>query len=287
MNRTQSRLWTAPLLVLLITLSPCHGQEASRRAVLHVRLPADARLSVDGQKTKQTGALRRFFSPPLDPGKSYHYTFEWTYRQDGKSVTGKKIVNVRAGDDKDVDLTVEETRPDKQPERKGDKPADKKSARKLDVEYVPTPPEVVDRMLELADLKKDDMVYDLGCGDGRIVIAAAKKYKCKAIGFDINPRRVQEARENAKKAGVADLVAIEEKNLFDVDVKPASVVMLYLLPELNVKLLPQLQKLKDGSRIVSHDFKIEGYPPKQTATVYVKDLGHRVYMWETPLKKAK
>ncbi len=152
---------------------------------------------------------------------------------------------------------------------------------------MPTPPEVVDKMLELADLKKDDVVYDLGCGDGRIVIAAAKKYKCKAIGFDVDPSRVREARENAKKAGVADLVAIEEKNLFDVDVKPASVVTLYLLPELNVKLLPQLRKLKDGSRIISHDFKIEGYPPKQRATVYVKELGHRVYMWETPLKKAK
>jgi uncharacterized protein (TIGR03000 family) len=271
-------------IAVLLAAGPAGSQEAAQRAVLHVRLPADAQLTVDGRKTTQTGPLRHFFSPPLEPGKSYHYTFEWTILKEGKPVTLKETVHVRAGDDKEVVLTGKESQADKQPEqpeRKGEEPTDK-----LDVEYVPTPPEVVDKMLELAKIKKDDVVYDLGCGDGRILIAAAQKYKCKAVGFDLDDKRVREAREKVKAAGLEDRVTIEKKNIFDVDLKPASVVTLYLLPELNVKLLPQLKQLKDGSRIVSHDFEIEGYPPKETARVPVKgEPDHNVYLWETPLKK--
>jgi uncharacterized protein (TIGR03000 family) len=276
-------------LCALLAAAPASSQEPMRRAVLHISLPADAQLSVNGAKTKQTGMLRHFYSPPLEAEKSYHYTFAWTYERDGQTIERKETIHVRAGDDKAVDLTREATQPEAQPQRKGDKKTDKKAARKLDVVYLPTPPEVVDKMLELANVKKDDVVYDLGCGDGRIVIAAAKKYQCKAVGFDLDDDRVREARANVKAAGVEALVTIEKKNLFDVDVKPASVVALYLLPELNVKLLPQLKKLKDGSRIVSHDFEIEGYPPKQTATVPVKEEGseHRVYLWQTPLREKK
>ena len=116
-------------------------------------------------------------------------------------------------------------------------------------------------MLELAKLKKTDLLIDLGCGDGRIVVTAAKKYGVKAIGYDIDPKRVAEARENAKKSGVEDRVTIELKDIFTVDLAPANVVTLYLLPELNVKLIPQLDKLGPGSRIVSHDFDMEGVEP--------------------------
>ena len=130
-----------------------------------------------------------------------------------------------------------------------------------DVIYVPTPQAVVDKMLEIADVKKTDVVYDLGCGDGRIPVTAAKKYGCKAFGFDIDPQRVKESQENIKKNKVGDLVTVEEKDIFTLDLSPASVVTLYLLPSLNVKLIPQLEKLKPGSRIVSHDFDMQGVKP--------------------------
>ena len=114
--------------------------------------------------------------------------------------------------------------PEEPEEKKADGP------RKPDVIYVPTPQPVVDKMLELAKVKKSDVVYDLGCGDGRIVVTAAKKYGVKAVGFDIDPKRVKEAQENVKKNGVEDLVTIEQKDIFTLDLSPANVVTLYLLP---------------------------------------------------------
>ena len=173
-------------------------------------------------------------------------------------------------------------------------PAKKKTAQvqptthEPDVIYVPTPQEVVDKMLELAQVKKTDLVYDLGCGDGRIVVTAAKKYGCKAVGFDVAKKRIQESLENVKKNNVGDLVQIEQKDIFTLDLSKADVVTLYLLPELNVRLIPQLEKLKPGSRIVSHDFDMEGVKPDQV--VEVKSSGeswneHTIYLWTTPLKK--
>jgi len=162
-----------------------------------------------------------------------------------------------------------------------------KELRKPDILYVPTPPEVVDKMLELAQVKKDDLVYDLGCGDGRIVIRAAKKYGCKAVGYDIDPIRVKESRENVDANNVGHLVTIEQKDIFKLDLSKADVITLYLLPSLNVKLIPQLEKLKPGSRIVSHDFDMQGVKPDKNVTVTSADgYGeHRIYLWTTPLKK--
>ena len=119
-------------------------------------------------------------------------------------------------------------------------------ARKPDVIYVPTPQEVVEKMLEVAKVTKDDVVYDLGCGDGRIPVTAAKKYGCKAFGFDIDPERIKESQENVEKNKVGNLVTIEQKDIFTLDLSKANVVTLYLLPSLNVKLIPQLEKLKPG-----------------------------------------
>src|SRR5262249_35042502 len=133
--------------------------------------------------------------------------------------------------------------------------------RELDVVYWPTPQNVVDRMLELAEVKKSDLVYDLGCGDGRIVVTAAKKYGCKAVGYDIDPARIKDSDENVKKNKVEKLVTIEKKDIFTLDLSKASVITLYLLRDLNVKLIPQLKKLKPGSRIVSHEFDIRGIKP--------------------------
>jgi tRNA G37 N-methylase Trm5 len=172
--------------------------------------------------------------------------------------------------------------------RSQDKKEDKKPAKEPDVIYVPTPHEVVDKMLELAEVKKDDVVYDLGCGDGRIVVAAAKKFGCKAVGFDIDPERVKESRENVKKNKVDDLVTIKQEDIFTLDLSKANVITLYLLPELNVRLIPQLEKLKPGSRIVSHDFDMRGVKPKKVVQVNVKDSReHTVYLWVTPLEKEK
>jgi len=158
-----------------------------------------------------------------------------------------------------------------------------------DVVYVPTPQAVVDKMLELAKVKKGDLVYDLGCGDGRIVVTAAKKYGCKAVGYDIDPKRVKESVENVEKNKVGHLIKIEEKDIFTLDLSKANVITLYLLPSLNVKLIPQLEKLKPGSRIVSHDFDMKGVTPdkivKLTSGKY--DVQHKVYLWTTPLKKIK
>jgi precorrin-6B methylase 2 len=171
-------------------------------------------------------------------------------------------------------LATRETRADDQP------------ARRPDVVYVPTPQEVVDKMLELAEVKKGDVVYDLGCGDGRIVVTAAKKYGAKAVGYDIDPERVKESLANVKKEDVGELVTIKQADIFTLDLSDANVITLYLLPTLNVKLIPQLEKLKSGSRIVSHAFDMKGVKPKKVERVKCNDGQERtVYLWVTPLEK--
>lgn len=161
-----------------------------------------------------------------------------------------------------------------------------KPEREPDVIYVPTPEPVVDRMLEMAQVDEDDVVYDLGCGDGRIVVRAAELYGAKAWGFDIDPERVAEARANVEEAGVEDLVTIEQADIFTLDLSPATVVTLYLLPELNVRLIPQLNELSPGSRIVSHDFGIEGIVPLEHAALEVEGEPepHEIFLWHAPLE---
>ncbi len=164
----------------------------------------------------------------------------------------------------------------------------RKTPREPDVIFVPTPQEVVEKMLELAEVTKNDLVYDLGCGDGRIVVTAAKKYGCRGVGYDIARKRVKESLENVEKNNVGHLVRIEQRDIFTLDLSKANVITLYLLPSLNVKLIPQLEKLKPGSRIVSHDFDMKGVKPDKVITVTSNDEydeEHTVYLWTTPLKK--
>lgn len=155
------------------------------------------------------------------------------------------------------------------------------------VPYVPTPQEVVERMLELAQVKKGDVVYDLGSGDGRIVVTAAKKYGVKAIGFEIDPQRIKESHENIKKAGVEHLVEIRQQDIRTVDLSPANVLTMYLLPEVNLMIRPNIWKqMKPGSRIVSHDFDMADWKPLKTE--YIKDgssWDHTLYLWHIEAAK--
>lgn len=155
------------------------------------------------------------------------------------------------------------------------------------VPYVPTPQEIVERMLELAQVKKGDVVYDLGSGDGRIVVTAAKKYGVKAVGFEIDPERIKESHENIKKAGVGHLVEIRQQDIRTVDLSPATVLTLYLLPEVNLMIRPNIWKqMKPGSRVVSHDFDMGDWPPVKIENV--KDASgwdHTLYLWRVEARK--
>jgi SAM-dependent methyltransferase len=172
---------------------------------------------------------------------------------------------------------------------------DSKPRREPDVPYVPTTEAAVQAMLKLAGVKKTDVVYDLGCGDGRIVIAAAKSYGARGVGIDINPVRIKEAKENARTAGVERLVRFEENDLFQADIHEATVVTLFLLPNINLKLRPKLlQDLKPGTRIVSNTFDMDDWKAEKEATVGDADtdvdyepLSRRLYLWTVPPRGKK
>jgi uncharacterized protein (TIGR03000 family) len=308
-------------LALLFLVPQLVGQVSPswQPAYLRVRLPAGAELLVDGTRTKQTSAERIFQTPPLEPGKRYIYNLKAIWKEDGKEVVREKVVRVQAGRETALDLNEpspgkegEKAQVPEAPDKKEEAPPEsakkeeggadtppKKEAREPgkpkrepDIFFLPTPQKVVDRMLELAQIKKGDVVYDLGCGDGRIVVTAAEKYGVKATGFDIDPERVKDSLENVKKHNVEKLVTIKEADIFELDLTPASVVTLYLLPELNVKLMPQLAKLKPDSRIVSHDFAMDGAVPVKVEHLKVKndrgeDSEHTIYLWTVPWKMEK
>jgi ribosomal protein L11 methylase PrmA len=154
-------------------------------------------------------------------------------------------------------------------------------------------------MLEMAEIEEGDVLYDLGCGDGRIPVTAAKQYGIKAFGFDIDPNRVRESLENVKAHSVEHLVTIKQADVFTLDLREANVVTLYLLPSLNVRLMPQLQQLKPGSRILSHDFDMSGAKPLEVVTMmvneensgddewdeyteYYGEYEHTIYKWLVP-----
>jgi ubiquinone/menaquinone biosynthesis C-methylase UbiE len=152
----------------------------------------------------------------------------------------------------------------------------------LDVPYVPTNQPVVEAMLELAGVSAQDVVYDLGCGDGRIVVTAVQKYGARGVGVDIDPERIQDANRTAQRAGVTGRVKFIEGDLFKTDLREATVVTLYLLPEINLKLKPKLlRELKPGTRIVSHDFTMgTDWPPEKTLRIG-RDT---IYLWTIPAR---
>ena len=158
-----------------------------------------------------------------------------------------------------------------------------------DVPFVPTTVEAVQAMLKLANVGKTDVVYDLGCGDGRIVIAAARDFGAHAVGVDIDPQRIAEARENARKANVEKSVRFEENDLFQADIHEATVVTLFLLSDVNLKLRPKLLKdLKPGTRIVSNTFDMGDWKPEKEITIgdpqEIFGLSHRLFLWTVPAR---
>jgi SAM-dependent methyltransferase len=156
-------------------------------------------------------------------------------------------------------------------------------ARAPDVPYVPTSHEVVAEMLRVANVTAKDVVYDLGCGDGRIVITAAKERGARGVGIDINPERIKESIENARQAGVTDRVKFKVQDLFEADLRDATVVMLYLLPDVNLRLRPKLlRELKPGTRIVSHAFSMGDWKPEKVVTVSSGGIERTIYFWTIP-----
>ena len=154
---------------------------------------------------------------------------------------------------------------------------------RLDAPYVVTPYPVVDEMLRLARVGPSDTVYDLGCGDGRIIIAAAERHGARGVGIDIDPRRIEEANDAARRAGVSQRVRFAVQDLFATDFSSATVVTLYLFPELNAKLRPKLlADLKPGARVVSHQFGIPGWPAHDGARLHVGDAIHEIFLWVVP-----
>jgi ribosomal protein L11 methylase PrmA len=174
-----------------------------------------------------------------------------------------------------------------QPAAAGDAGDDVQWMRNPDVVYVGTAYDLVSKMLQMARVKKEDLVYDLGCGDARMLVLAARKYGSRGRGYDIDPERVRESRDNVSKNRVENLVQIFQADIFTLDLSEADVIPLYLLPEMNRKLLPQLDKLKPGSRIVCHQYDLEGIVPDETVTVVSNEdnASHILTLYTTPLKR--
>jgi uncharacterized protein (TIGR03000 family) len=262
-------LFTA-LLVTLAQAALVRGQGfAPDRVYLKVEVPQDnAVLQLEGGATTQTGTSRTFISPSLDPKGRYTYTLQVTWQPNNYTkITRKKLVDVAPGKEFEVDLRKADTRwPDD-----------------IVVRFVPTPNQVVDAMCQLAKVGPDDVVYDLGCGDGRMVISAVEKFGAKkGIGIDLDPQRIKDSQASAAKSKAADRLEFRQGDVLKIDDLPnASVVLLYMGEDINRRLQPILKaKLKPGSRVVSHHFRMgEDWPPTQTQTVMVNRTRYDIHLW--------
>ncbi|MCS6852382.1 MAG: methyltransferase domain-containing protein [Gemmataceae bacterium] len=303
MNRIRTLiLGTFAGLAVLSLGSAAQGQlmpaVEAKPVALKVTIDPDAELIIEGKVTVSRGEVRHFISPPVPLGRNYYYTVKVIIKEEGKpDIVVDRQFSVRPGEENVVDLRVPgrtvakvEEKPKTEDKTKVEEKPKTEDQPKLTVPFVPTPQEVVEKMLELAEVTKDDVVYDLGCGDGRIVVTAAKKYGAKAVGVDLDPKRVEESLKNVKEAGVEQLVEIRKGDVLKTDVSPATVVTLYLLPSVNRELKPILQKsLKPGSRIVSHDFDMgEDWKPLKKVNVTDNDgTEHTLYLWKIEDKDAK
>lgn len=270
-------------IVLFVAAEPAVGQDKDAPAKaepvnIKVTVPhAKAQLTIQGQATRQTGLERTFVSPPLEPGREYEYTLVAVWEPNNYTkITRKKMLKVKAAQTVDVDFR-------KKDEGKEDD---------ILVRWVPTPPDIVDEMCKLGKVDKDDTVFDLGCGDGIMVIRAVKNFGAKkGIGVDIDPNKVKDAKAAAKAAGVSDRLEFREGDVL----KPiegladASVILLYMGDDLNNALKPNLLKtLKPGTRVVSHRFKMGDWKPEKSITVKGNDGDeYQLHLWIIPEKKAE
>lgn len=251
----------AGLLACLFPADAC-AQDSRKTVTIEVYVPDDARLLIEGQGTKSTGTKRLFLSPPLPPGK-YTYTVTAIFPGPRGMQTVTRRLDIRPGDFESIDLRPPGKRPI------------------ADVEYEPTPQKVVDGLLRLANLTNRDVVWDLGCGDGRIPVTAAREYHCQARGFDIDPARIQDSLANVRKHGVERLVTIEQRDIFTLDLSQGpTVVTLYLLPHLNARLLPQLRKLPPGARVISVVHRMADIKPDEHIVVDTGSGKLNVYLWK-------
>lgn len=271
-------------LLILTLVAPLIGQDKDKDkdkksekapCILKVKVHPDAKLKIQGDDTDKTGAERGFVSPPLEPGKKYEYTLVAVWMPNNyETFTRTYKVDVEAGQTVQVDMT-------------------KKNPKILDdifIRYVPTPPEVIDAMCKLGGVGKEDIVYDLGCGDGRIVIAAVEKHGAKkGVGVDLDPDRLKESKENAKKTMVEDKLEFRMGDVFKVpDIDKATVVMLYMSDKTNEQLRPILQaKLKPGSRIVSHRFLMGDWKPDKSEQLDVDGVPYDIHLWKVGPKEEK
>lgn len=238
------------------------AQEQRKTVTVEVYLPEGARLFVEDREMKSKGAMRRFVSPPLPPGK-YVYTIKAILPDPTGPRTVTRRIDVRPGDFESIDLR-----------ELGERPI-------TDVEYEPTPQKVVEALLRLAKVTGTDVVWDLGCGDGRVPVTAAREYGCKAWGFDIDPERVRNSLANVRRHGMEGLVTIEQRDMFTLDLSNGpTVVTLYLLPRLNVRLLPQLRKLPPGARVISVAHRMADIKPDAQIVVDTKLGEFDVYLWK-------
>lgn len=272
MSSKTLRVTALTLAISFCATEPVRAQPAApqRPATIRLLLPyANAQVTVDDQPTRQSGTERVFVSPPLDPGRNFSYTIKTTWQPNNYvTITRTRKVVVQAGQTVEADLRQAD---DKQPD-------------KILIRYVPTPQEVVDAMLQLAGVSKEDVVYDLGCGDGRIVVTAVAKFGAKrGVGFDIDPQRIRESKANAREHRVEDKVEFRQGDVLDIkDLSSASLVTLYMSEDMNLRLRPILQKsLKPGARVVSHRFTMGDWKPLKTITATDRDgETYRLHLWK-------
>jgi len=259
------------LLVLAVSGSSpiplAAAQPTTVKSKIKVIVPQDdSELLIENKATKTTGLTREYDTPELEAGKRYEYTFTARWRPNNYTVmTRPRTVQFTAGEDVVVDLT---------------KDTDKDKA---EIRYLPTPEDIVDEMVKLAKITKDDVVFEPGCGDGRIVIAAVKAGAKKGVGIDLDKERVKESKAAVKAANLVDKIEIREGDALEVkDYSDATAVLLYMGEEFNVLVRPTLLRdLKLGTRIVSHRFPMKDWKPDDTKKVVGQDgLDYEIHIWK-------
>jgi uncharacterized protein (TIGR03000 family) len=266
-------------LVALVGLAgPMNGQE-KKPATVRILLPEEnykePEVKVEGVVTKSTGSVRTFTTPALDPGKTYTYKVEALIEPNNYTkITRPREITFKAGETVVVDMRIKDDKLDK-----------------IVVRWVPTPPDIVDKMAAMAKIGKDDIVWDPGCGDAVMLIRPIKKLGAKkGIGIDIDPKMVEKAKEKAKEEGVSDKVVIRQGDILNekdmADISEATVVLLYIGDDLGARISPLLRKVcKPGTRIVSHRFTLGDWKPEKTELIKGEDGDeYTLHYWVVPKK---